>query len=93
MVGETTTPAGSVDDARALMAGLEAEIAKVIVGQHVLIRRLLTGLFAAIPFAERRRGASVGCGHVLLEGVPGVAKTLTATTLAQAIRRSFSASS
>jgi MoxR-like ATPase len=72
-----------------VMSGLEAEIGKVIVGQHVLIRRLLTGLFAAIPFATARSGARAGCGHILLEGVPGVAKTLTATTLAQAIAARF----
>jgi MoxR-like ATPase len=79
----------SVDEARALIASLEAEIGKVIVGQQVLIRRLLTGLFAAIPYASADKGAHIGCGHVLLEGVPGVAKTLTATTLARAIAARF----
>jgi MoxR-like ATPase len=72
-----------------LVAALEQEIGKVIVGQHELIRRLLTGLFAAIPFATARGRARSGCGHILLEGVPGVAKTLTATTLAQAISARF----
>jgi len=80
---------GSVDRALALVAGLEAEIGKVIVGQQMLIRRLLTGLFAAIPFATAHEGAQVGCGHILLEGVPGVAKTLTATTLSRAIAARF----
>ena len=61
----------------------------MIVGQRVLIRRLLTGLFAAIPYATSDHGARVGCGHILLEGVPGVAKTLTATTLARAIAAKF----
>jgi MoxR-like ATPase len=75
--------------ARGLIEGLAAEIGKVIVGQQVLIRRLLTGLVAAIPFATADSGARVGCGHVLLEGVPGVAKTLTATTLARAISAKF----
>ena len=70
-----------------LIAGLESEIAKVIVGQHLLVRRLLTGLFAAIPFATKRDQVHSGCGHILLEGVPGVAKTLTATTLARAISK------
>jgi len=77
------------EGAFAAVAGLEAEIGKVIVGQHTLIRRLLTGLFAAIPFATARTEARAGCGHVLLEGVPGVAKTLTATTLSQAISARF----
>ncbi len=72
-----------------IVAALEQEIGKVIVGQHALIRRLLTSLFAAIPFATLRSGASTGCGHVLLEGVPGVAKTLVATTIAQAIAAEF----
>jgi MoxR-like ATPase len=79
----------STDHALALVGGLEAEVGKVIVGQGVLIRRLLTGLFAAIPFATADSAARVGCGHILLEGVPGVAKTLTATTLARAIAARF----
>jgi MoxR-like ATPase len=56
-----------------IVSGLESEIAKVIVGQHTLIRRMLTALFAAIPFAASRGKARTGCGHLLLEGVPGVA--------------------
>jgi MoxR-like ATPase len=72
-----------------IVSGLEHEIAKVIVGQHTLIRRMLTALFAAIPFAASRGKARTGCGHLLLEGVPGVAKTLTATTIAQAISAKF----
>src|SRR6266540_1674453 len=79
----------AADHATAIVAGLESEIAKVIVGQHTLIRRLLTGLFAAIPFATSRSEVRAGCGHILLEGVPGVAKTLTATTLAHAISARF----
>jgi MoxR-like ATPase len=79
----------TAEAALAAVAALEAEIGKVIVGQHVLIRRLLTGLFSAIPFATSRAHARTGCGHVLLEGVPGVAKTLAATTLAQAIAARF----
>jgi MoxR-like ATPase len=50
---------------------------------------MLTALFAAIPFAASRGKARTGCGHLLLEGVPGVAKTLTATTIAQAISAKF----
>ena len=83
------TPPWSHEDALALVSRLEAEIGQVIVGQQVLIRRLLTGLFAAIPFATADDGARAGCGHVLLEGVPGVAKTLTATSLARAIDARF----
>ena len=64
---------------------LEREITNVIVGQPVLVRRLLTALFASIPYSYTRSETRSGCGHVLLEGVPGVAKTLTVTTLAHAI--------
>jgi len=83
------TGAPAAEHAAAIASDLEAEIGKVIVGQHTLIRRLLTGLFAAIPYATVRGGARDGCGHLLLEGVPGVAKTLMATTLAQAIAARF----
>jgi len=83
---ETTLDAQAAGD---IVSGLETEIAKVIVGQHTLIRRMLTALFAAIPFAASRGKARTGCGHLLLEGVPGVAKTLTATTIAQAISAKF----
>jgi MoxR-like ATPase len=79
----------TAEQAAAIVSGLESEIAKVIIGQHTLIRRLLTGLFAAIPFATARSEVRDGCGHILLEGVPGVAKTLTATTLAHAISARF----
>ncbi len=86
---ETVQAPTTAESAFEIVEALEHEIGKVVVGQHVLIRRLLTALFAAIPFATLRSGASTGCGHVLLEGVPGVAKTLVATTIAQAIAADF----
>jgi MoxR-like ATPase len=79
----------TVDSAAGIVAGLEEEIGKVIVGQRILIRRMLTALFAAIPFSAAKGRPRAGCGHLLLEGVPGVAKTLTATTIAQAISARF----
>ena len=54
---------------------LEDEIGKIMVGQHYLIERLLIGMLAN--------------GHVLVEGVPGLAKTTAVKTLAQAIDTSF----
>jgi MoxR-like ATPase len=54
---------------------LREEIARVIVGQHYLVDRLLVGLLAN--------------GHVLLEGVPGLAKTLSIRTLASATAAHF----
>ena len=55
---------------------LTQEINKVIVGQKVMVERLLIGL--------------LGQGHILLEGVPGLAKTLAINTLAKAVKGSFS---
>jgi len=77
------------EEAFQVIARLEHEVSKVILGQELLIRRLLTGLFAAIPYAFAKGDVRAGCGHVLLEGVPGVAKTLTITTLSHAISARF----
>ena len=55
---------------------VRAEVGKVLVGQDALVQRLLLALLAD--------------GHVLLEGVPGLAKTLVVSTLAQAVECSFS---
>jgi len=55
---------------------LTFEINKVIVGQKHMVERLLIGL--------------LGQGHILLEGVPGLAKTLAINTLSQAVDGSFS---
>jgi len=81
------------EEAFDLVGRLEREIAKVIVGQERLVRGLLLGLFADIPYSfggGRRSGGGLGgCGHLLLEGVPGVAKTLAVVTLAHSIRAHF----
>ena len=55
---------------------LRSELSKVVVGQSYMVDRLLIGLLSN--------------GHVLLEGVPGLAKTLTIKSLAQAIHARFS---
>jgi MoxR-like ATPase len=55
---------------------LKAEVGKVLVGQDAMLHRLLLGLLAG--------------GHVLIEGVPGLAKTLVVRTLADALEASFS---
>ena len=54
---------------------LRQEIGRVIVGQKYLVDRLIIGLLAN--------------GHVLLEGVPGLAKTLAVKTLSQCMRAEF----
>ena len=55
---------------------LQIELGKVIVGQQQMIERLLIGLLAQ--------------GHILLEGVPGLAKTLAINSLSKSIKASFS---
>lgn len=55
---------------------LTNEINKVIIGQKEMVERLLIGL--------------IGRGHILLEGVPGLAKTLAINTLSKAVHGSFS---
>jgi len=54
---------------------LTAEVAKVVVGQKAMIERMLIGLLTG--------------GHVLLEGVPGLAKTLTVKTLSDCLAMRF----
>src|SRR5262245_30951855 len=58
------------------MDRLKDEVGRVIIGQYNMLDRLLIGLLAN--------------GHVLLEGVPGLAKTLTIKSLAQAVHAKFS---
>lgn len=55
---------------------LREEVGKVIIGQHYMLDRLLIGLLTN--------------GHILLEGVPGLAKTLTIKSLSQAVHAHFS---
>jgi MoxR-like ATPase len=59
----------------ALVQSILGEVAKRVVGQDYMVERLLVGLLAG--------------GHVLLEGLPGLAKTLTVKTIAEAIQTSF----
>ncbi|MBO6494123.1 MAG: MoxR family ATPase [Roseivirga sp.] len=52
-----------------------AEVGKIVVGQSYMVNRLMVGLFTN--------------GHILLEGVPGIAKTLTVNTLADVLHLDF----
>ena len=74
-MAETTARVPDVSSGQALAERITSELRKRIVGQAEMIERLLIGLLAG--------------GHVLLEGVPGLAKTLTVRTLAEAIDASF----
>src|SRR5512139_403875 len=66
----------AVQEAGAFVRPLFGELSKVIVGQTYLVERLVVGLLAN--------------GHVLLEGVPGLAKTLSVKSLAQSLNVKFS---
>lgn len=70
------TLTSQVEEKSSSLRRLRDEISKVLVGQHYLLDRLLIGLLAD--------------GHVLVEGVPGLAKTTVVKTLAAAIQASFS---
>lgn len=61
---------------RTAIADIRNEISKVIVGQHEMVNMLMIGLLCD--------------GHILIEGVPGVAKTLTAKLIAKIINADFS---
>ena len=64
-----------VKERSSFVHALTTEVEKVIVGQTYMTERLLIGLLAD--------------GHVLLEGVPGLAKTTAVSSLAQAIKTDF----
>ena len=65
-----------INHAAGFVTRINDELSKVIVGQQGMIERLLIGLLSN--------------GHVLLEGVPGLAKTLSIKSLAQAVHANFS---
>ncbi|WP_419162158.1 AAA family ATPase [Candidatus Palauibacter sp.] len=67
--------ASSIQDAGSFVSKVRNEMGKRIVGQHALIDRVLMSLLTG--------------GHILLEGVPGLAKTLTVSTLAETIHTTF----
>ena len=75
MDGDITALNERVREEAASLARLRDAIGQVIIGQQYLVDRLIVGLLAN--------------GHVLLEGVPGLAKTLSVKTLAQAINARF----
>ena len=75
MDGDVSAINERVKEEAAVLTRLREEIGQVIIGQHYLVDRLIIGLLAN--------------GHVLLEGVPGLAKTLSVKTLAQTINASF----
>jgi MoxR-like ATPase len=75
--GQNTAPQlHNPAEAAALMQRVMYEVKRVVVGQDVFLERVLIGLLAQ--------------GHLLIEGVPGLAKTLTVNTLAKTLNGQFS---
>ncbi|HXV90728.1 MAG TPA: MoxR family ATPase [Gemmatimonadales bacterium] len=70
-----TRPTPAAQDA-ALSDAIAAQVRKRVVGQDVMVERLLVGLLTG--------------GHILLEGVPGLAKTLAVRSVAECLRLSYS---
>ncbi|RZS57187.1 AAA family ATPase [Sphaerotilus mobilis] len=68
-------PAAPPDDPAALMERILYEVKRVVVGQDKFLERVMVAMLAQ--------------GHLLVEGVPGLAKTLTVKTLAQAVHGQF----
>jgi len=64
-----------VEEKQALINSIKSEMGKVLVGQHYLVERLLIGLFTK--------------GHILIEGVPGLAKTSAVKALADTVMAKF----
>ncbi|VAW30155.1 MoxR-like ATPase in aerotolerance operon [hydrothermal vent metagenome] len=76
MIDETVLVELSVVEFRETAANIEQEVGKVIVGQADVVRHVLLGILSG--------------GHVLLEGVPGLGKTMLIRTLGQVLRLQFS---
>jgi MoxR-like ATPase len=75
MTVDTKEAARRIERAGQVLHDVREEVGRAVVGQHLMVDRLLVGLLVG--------------GHVLLEGVPGLAKTLAVQSLAQALAVRF----
>jgi len=75
MTVESRDATRKIERAAEILGRVRTEVGRSVVGQHVMIDRLLIGLLTG--------------GHVLLEGVPGLAKTLAVSSLAEALSLKF----
>ena len=83
----------SKEEALDLLTRIEHEINSIIIGQEAMVRNLLIGLFTEIQYSFKKdsaaEGARGGCAHIILEGVPGVAKTLAVLAISNVIHAKF----
>ncbi|MBI2821244.1 MAG: AAA family ATPase [Acidobacteria bacterium] len=81
------------DEALQLLQEIEQQINGIIIGQEQMVRNLLIGLFTEIPYSFKKdaegKSHSGGCAHIILEGVPGVAKTLAVVAISNVIHAKF----
>jgi MoxR-like ATPase len=75
MTVDTKSAQQRIESAGAMLARVRSEVGRAVVGQQAMVDRLLVGLIAG--------------GHVLLEGVPGLAKTLAVRSLADSLSLKF----
>jgi MoxR-like ATPase len=75
MTLDTRDAARRIEQAGVILGRVRTEVGRAVVGQHAMVDRLLVGLLTG--------------GHVLLEGVPGLAKTLAVSSLASALSLKF----
>src|SRR5215471_8068875 len=86
MQAESTTK----EQAWEIVTRIEEQIRRVVIGQDDLIRRILIALFGRIPYSFKKgEEEKAGSGHILLEGVPGLAKTLLVSAIANTIDAKF----
>ena len=80
----------TLEQAWEVIHAIEEQVRKVVVGQDDLIRKILIGLFGRIPYSFKKgEGEMAGSGHILLEGVPGLAKTLLVSAVANTFKAKF----
>src|SRR5437870_9547065 len=76
VAGRDLAAAAAVEQLRGTVEALEREIARIIVGQEIVVRGVTIALLAG--------------GHVLLEGLPGLGKTLLVRTIARSLQLQYS---
>src|SRR5690242_19873631 len=74
--GDTASAEGDIERLRRTVQALEREVGRVIVGQELVVRGVTIALLAG--------------GHVLLEGLPGLGKTLLVRTIARSLKLQYS---
>jgi MoxR-like ATPase len=78
------------EDAWDVIHAIESQVRQVVIGQDELIRKVLIGLVGRIPYSFRKGESEMaGSGHILLEGVPGIAKTLLVSAIAGTVQARF----